>query len=177
MAKMMWTKEDITQKLINDYCRHWNRREVFLKNDNQVDADWEMAVLDYIFDTLKDITGEPPSIVADMIDEYLEGIFTFNPAETAYPELKIGATYCLCSDVLYSDYPSFVSMFGDDDEAQDGINEYFEIRDDEVWIPKGTYMIYKGCEKDCSGWPTFEIHGEEFDFAGDPFKLKLVKEK
>lgn len=170
---MNWDKDDIIEYLTDEYCRHWNKRQDYLVNDNQVESEYELIICEYIFNLLKTITGGSPNDVADHLNDKLEGIFEFDP-RIPYG-IREGKKVCLCSDVLYCDYPSFVSMFGED-TAQELLDDLFILENDEVYIPRGTYMTYKGCDPTASGWPTFEIYGEEFDFAGDPFKVKYVKD-
>ena len=167
---MKWEFEDIVESLQNDYVIHYNNRQHYLENDNEVDADWEGAVCDYIFDKLREITGGAPTDVADALEDKIEGIFEFDPQQIPCL-LTVGKKYCLKSDILYSDYDSFAASY-DGDDLDYLLNEVVEVSGDDVYIPKGTHMIYKGRES--NGWPTFEIHGEEFDFAGYPFKLKKV---
>lgn len=170
---MKWEYEDIIESLQNDYVLHYKNRQHYLENDNEVDADWEGAVCDYIFDKLKEITGGTPTDVADRLQDLIDGVFEFDPqSEPPYP-LTIGKKYCLESDILYSDYNSFACMF-DEDDLNYLLEEVVEVSGDNVYIPKGTHMIYKGCERGGSGWPTFVIHDFEFDFSGDPIKLRKV---
>ena len=172
---MKWEQEDIVEYLVNDYCRHFENREKYLKNDNQVDADWEAAVTDYIFSLLKTITQGSDNDVATMLDEKLEGVFVFDPQDNPkFYKVKVNKDYFAAQDIYYCSiedlYGSFTEEeidFLNEDEILD-INSY----SNEVYIPKGTRMTYLGSDPTASGWPTFSIHGFEFDFAGDPFKLK-----
>lgn len=174
-----WTTEDIIDKLIRDYCTHWHNYHHYQQNDNEVDANWESATLDYIFQLLQDVTEEGPTQVADRIDFVLEECFIFDPQdklENLKQLLPVGTKVCVVKDIPYSDYDSFVSTEGEeiakDLLSEDGIF-CLDISTGDVYIPRGTYMTYKGIDK--SGWPTFEIRGEEFDFAGTPFVLKKVE--
>lgn len=172
---MKWEKEDIVEYLINSYCLHYNKYHDYQKNDNQVDADYESAQLDYIFDLIKTITGGSPTDVADMIDEKLEGIILFDPQDN--PELLkkyIGQSFFAAQDIVYCSINDLNGMYDEEDlnilaEEVLDINSYT----DEVSIVKGTKMTY--IANNDNGWPIFEIHGFEFDFAGDAFKLKPIK--
>lgn len=172
---MKWEQEDIVEYLINDYILHYRHYHHHQDNDNEVDANWETAVCDYIFDLLQKITGATPTDVADIIDDKMEGCFLFNPQDNPYTYgLQVGTKVCICQDILYSDYDSFCSTF-DEDEVNYLLENVVEVSGDNVYIPKGTHMIFKGVEPGGSGWPTFTIHDFEFDFAGDPIKIKIVK--
>ena len=169
---MRWDHDDIVEHLLNDYCIHYNKRDKYLKNDNEVDADYEGAQCDYIFDLLVTITEGSPTDVADRIDDRLEGVFEFDPE---MPVASINKDYYSAQDILYSDYESFRSMFSDED-ADFLLKEVMYVDGDyDVYIPKGTRMTYKGPGKDAGGWPIFDIHGFELDFGGAPFKLKGVE--
>lgn len=171
---MKWEQEDIIEFLIDSYCSHYNHYHHFQRNDDEVDMAYESAICDYIFETLQTITGGTPGDVADMIDEVLEGIFLFDPQakQTEWPILPNTVVYT-AQDICYSDLDSFKASL-DEEDFNWLAEEVFEIdyNNKLVWIPKGTKMTFKGVDNTCSGWPTFEIHGEDFDFAGDPFKLK-----
>lgn len=168
---MKWEQEDIVEYLINNYVLHWKNYKHYQANDDEDDARYESAKLDYIFDLLHTITGGSPTDIADMIDPYLEeGMIEFNP-QTSVNTLEVGTKVCVMHDIPYADYDSFCSMF-DDDDLDELLNEVIDVGSDMVYIPKGTYMTYKGCN--INGWPTFEVHGFEFDFAGDPFKIKII---
>lgn len=172
----MWDKDEIIQSLRNDYISHWRRKEHFERNDNDVDREYEIAVCDYIINKLATIEEKTLNEVAEEIDDILEGVFLFDPQDNPkYYPIKQGDKVCVVKDIYYNDYKSFVANEGEETAAElldeDGIFVLDEYRD-EVYIPAGTYMTYKG--EDDNGWPTFEIHGEPFDFCGEAFKLKKV---
>lgn len=172
---MKWEQEDIVEYLINDYILHYKNYHHHQDNDNEVDATYESAKCDYIFDLLKTITGGTPTDVADMIDDKMEGCLLFNPLDNPYTYgLRVGTKVCVCQDILYSDYNSFCSMF-DEDDLNFLLQEAVEVAGDNVYIPKGTYMIFKGRGEDAGGWPVFELKGFDLDFGGDPIKIKVVK--
>ena len=174
---MKWEYEDIIESLQNDYVLHYKNRQHYLENDNEVDADWEGAVCDYIFDKLQEITGGTPTDVADVLQDMIDGVFVFNPQD--HIELLkqyIGKSFYAAQDIYYCSYFDLLGSY-DEEDVSIMLEEIFSVshidNEDMVYIPKGTKMtlISVGDPK-ASGWPTFEIHGEEFDFAGDPFKLK-----
>lgn len=171
---MKWEQEDIVEYLVNDYCRHFKNREKYLRNDNQVDADWEAAVTDYIFSLLKTITQGSDNDVVTMLDEKLEGVFVFDPQDNPkFYKVEVNKDYFAAQDIYYCSINDLEGTFDEEDidilaEEVLDINPYLG----EVYIPKGTRMTYLGSDPTASGWPTFSIHGFEFDFAGDPFKLK-----
>lgn len=169
---MKWEKEDIVEYLIQDYCTHFKNYHHFQENDNEVDANWESAVCDYIFDLLQKITDGSPTDVADMIDNVLEGVIVFDPQDN--PDLLkkyIGQSFYAAEDIYYSAYRDLYNSF-DEVDINYLMDEVLEmnVHDDTVYIPKGTKMTYRG--DDANGWPVFDIHGFDFDFAGDAFKLK-----
>lgn len=173
---MKWEEEDIVEYLINDYCLHFNKYHQYLSNDNEVDSSYESAQLDYIFDLLQTITGGSPTDVADKIDERLEGVFEFDPQ--ADPELLkpyIGKSFYAAQDISYFSVNDLYGTY-DEDDINILLEEVLDVDpyNDIVSIVKGTKMTYIG--NDDNGWPVFDIHGFEFDFAGEPFKLKPVKE-
>lgn len=178
---MKWEQEDIVEYLVDSYCLHWKKYHEYQRNDNDVDSSYESAQLDYIFDLLKTITGGSPTDVADMIDEQLEGIITFDPQDN--PELLkpyLGKSFYAAQDIYYCSYSDLLSTY-DEDDATFLLQEVFGVdqfeNEDRVYIPKGTKMtLISTGQNDASGWPVFEIHGFEFDFAGDAFKLKSMKE-
>ena len=174
---MKWEKEDIVEYLVDSYCLHWEKYHKYQRNDNDVDSSYESAQLDYIFNLLQTITGGSPTDVADMIDEQLEGIITFDPQDN--PELLkhyLGKSFYAAQDIYYCSIRDLEGLF--DEEYIDILaEEVFDINSytNEVSIVKGTKMTLISAGADSpSGWPTFEVHGFEFDFAGDPFKLKPI---
>ena len=179
---MKWEKEDIVEYLINDYCTHFNKYHHFQDNDDEVDANWESAVCDYIFDLLQKITEGSPTDVADMIDNVLEGVFEFDPqSDPALLKPYVGRSFYAAQDIYYCSYSDLLSTY-DEDDATFLLQEVFGVdqfeNEDRVYIPKGTKMtLISTGQNDASGWPVFEIHGFEFDFAGDAFKLKPCKEE
>lgn len=167
-----WTYEDVVDLLKQDYCVHYKNRQKFLENDNEIDSDYEAAQCDYIIRTLSTITQKSLNEVGYELDEMLEGVFTFDPQDN--PDLLReykGQTFYAAQDIYYCDVKDLNGMFDEEDidildsEVLD-INEYTG----EVFIPKGTKMTCLGV--DFNGWPVFDIHGFEFDFAGSAFKLK-----
>lgn len=164
---MKWEEEDIIESLQNDYVLHYKNHQHYLSNDNQVDADWEGAVCDYIFDKLKEITGGSDTDVADKLDEKIEGIIEFDPNDI--PPITVGSKWYAAQDICYCHKDDlYFDIEGDED--------WLEIGDDGfVYIDKGTLMVYKGIQPGAGGWPEFEVHGEDFEFAGDPFKIKPAK--
>lgn len=176
-----WNQQEFVDYLINDYCLHHKKYHHYQDNDNEVDMNYESGILDYIFDLIKTITGGTPTSVADMIDDKLEGVFSFDPnMDPSYLKAYVGKSFFAAQDIGYCSYSDLLSTYDEDDSAEILSNVMsVEHRDntDYCYIPKGTKMtlISEG-QKDGSGWPIFEIHGYEFDFAGAPFKLKPVKE-
>ena len=177
---MEWNLDEIITYLKNNYVTHYNLYHKYLTDGNEPDTNWESAVCDYIFDLLLTLTGKAPTEVADMIDDVIDKVFIFDPGDNPKNyKVEIGKDYFAWQDIYYSDYKSFLYNLGldeeiDKDEIDDMFENIFGYNEalDEVYIPKGTRMTYKGVECDRSGRPTFYIHGEELDFAGDPFKLK-----
>ena len=164
---MKWEEEDIIESLRNDYVLHYKNRQHYLANDNEFDANWEGAVCDYIFDKLKEITGGSDTDVADKLDEKIEGVIEFDPNDI--PRITVGSKWYAAQDILYCPIDDlFFDLKGDED--------WLEIDSKgDVYIVKGTLMIYRGIQSGAADWPIFEIDGEEFDFAGDPFKIKPAK--
>lgn len=170
-----WTVDEVIKYLKDDYCRHYRNREKFLVNDNEVDADYESAQCDYIINLLKTLTEKSLNDIAEDLDELLEGVFIFDPQERVELLRQYeGKSFYAAQDILYCFSNDLSGLFDEDDidyllKEVLSINEYTG----EVYIPKGTKMTLISVGGDTpSGWPTFEIHGEEFDFAGDAFKLK-----
>lgn len=170
---MKWSYEDIVEKLENDYVTHWHNYHYYGRNDNEVDMNWESAVCDYLFDLLKCITGASPTELADILEDKIEGVFLFDP-QASCQQIIDGQKVCLMQDVYYTDYDSFRCMF-EEEELDDLLqNVVYVDGDNDVYLMKGTHMTYKGIERGAGGFPTFDVHGYEFDFAGNPFKIKKV---
>ncbi len=97
----------------------------------------------------------------------MDGVIEFDPE--CPPKIEVGSKWYTAQDILYCDKDDL----------------YFDIEEDmhwlevdskgDVYIVKGTLMVYMGVMDDAGGWPCFMIHNEEMDFAGDPFKIKPAK--
>ncbi len=164
---MKWEEEDIIESLIDDYCKHQKNYEIYSQLDNEVDANWESAICDYIFTKLQAITDATPTELADRLQDRMDGVIEFDPE--CPPKIEVGSKWYTAQDILYCDKDDL----------------YFDIEEDmhwlevdskgDVYIVKGTLMVYMGVMDDAGGWPCFMIHNEEMDFAGDPFKIKPAK--
>ena len=173
---MNWDFDDIVQYLYDLYLRKFNRMKHFEKNDNDVDREYEMAQMDLIVDLISSFTQAGKQEIYERIDDLLEGVFLFDPQENPnFYLVKKGKSYQTLEDIYYSSLSDFVAIY-EKDALDYLLKNIFVLNSEnkEVYIPKGTIMTYKGITPGAGGWPTFEIKGEEFEFAGDAFKLKPV---
>ena len=172
---MNYDINDVKELLENMYVIKTRNLEHYERNDDEVDRDYTIAQMDLIVELLKEITGATQEEIYENLGDKIEGVFWFDP-QTNDPEvLKAGTKVCVMRPIDYCSQEDFVCIFGEE-TAKELLEEYLYLDPDgDVYIPAGTHMTYKGCDPNYNGWPVFDIHGEEFDFAGDALKLKLVK--
>ena len=109
-----------------------------------------------------------------LIKDEAGAVITFDPNDNPKNYLiSVGTKVKVLEDIYYCSQDDFDSTFEDYDldylykdvvKVNEALNE--------VYIPAGTKMTYLGTSM--SGWPTFKIKNEEFDFAGDPFKIEIL---
>ena len=69
---MDWDQTNLIEYLVQDYIRHLKNYHLYLDENNEVDANWESAVCDYIFDFLKTVTGWGVIELADALQDAID---------------------------------------------------------------------------------------------------------
>ena len=170
---MNYDINDVKELLENLYVIKNRNLQHYERNDDEVDRDYTIAQMDLIVELLQEITGATQEEIYENLGDKIEGVFWFDPQQPIDSQLlQPGTKVCVMRPIEYCSYEDSVCILGKE-TADEMIEDYLYLENGMVYIPAGTHMTYKGCE--ANGWPTFDIHGEEFDFAGDAFKLKLVK--
>lgn len=169
--------DEVKAYLVNEYEAAKKRKEHYDKNDDQVDSDWEAGHMEALWSALAFVYEVSVVEMEKVYEEILHPVVEFDPGESPYKwPIVPGNKVELQTDIYYNDVEDW--MLDNECGKEAILAEGFLIKDDEVVIPKGTIMTFKGAERDASGWPTFIIRGKvndyELDFAGDPFKIKLI---
>lgn len=152
-------------------------------NDEDIDDDLAEKISDedkVDSDALRAIYRKSPSKLnktdKELLDKYgleyteekslTEALKTvkFDPEKAEKFVSKYGDKLILAQDVYYSD-------IDDLDYFDDPQDVGFKIIGDEAYIPKGAELTIVDAGSD--SWPIIEFNGEELDFAGDPFKVKI----
>ena len=173
--------EEVKTKLVQDYRQLWINKHRFELNDDEVDVEDCNSKLGYIVELLMFITGWSREAVWESLASHINYHITFDPQDDPkkwdlnkfdYVEVVENIPYCSVDDFPFNDGTNKYSL------EKEGfiIGRNPEDNDDCVWIPAGTIMRFDGA--DCNGWPVFTLrmkfHDIELDFAGNPFKLKLI---
>jgi len=174
--------EEIRTKLVQDYRQLWINKHRFELNDDEVDMEDCNSKLGYIVELLMFITGWSREAVGESLASHINYQIILDPQDNPkewdlnkfdYVEAVENIPYCSVDDFPFDD--------GQDDYSLE--REGFIIdhnpgneKEDWVYIPAGTIMRFDGA--DCNGWPEFTLRMKfnniQLDFAGDPFKVKLV---
>lgn len=171
----MWDKDEILQNLYNDYITHYWRIKHFERNNDDVLKENELAICEYILEKIATYENERTIDIYKKIDNVIQGVFVFDPQNDLRDFIvKAGFDYYASEDIFYSDYETFVDVFGE--EIDYLFEKIFSVNKDVrcVYIPKGTKMTYKEYDEK-SRTAVFIIHGEEFAFREPSFKLKPAK--
>ena len=173
--------EEVRTKLVQDYRQLWINKHRFELNDDEVDMEDCNSKMGYIVELLMFITGWSREAVGESLASHINYQITFDPQgdpkkwdlnKFDYVEAVENIPYCPVDDFPFDDGTDDYSLERDgfilDSDPESG-----EMM---VWIPAGTIMRFDG--PDCNGWAEFtlrmKLHDIQLDFAGDPFKVKLV---
>ena len=170
---------EIRTKLVQDYRRIWINKHRYELNDDEVDVEDCNSKLGYIVDMLMFITGWSREAVGESLASHLNYQIKFDPQmEPEKWDLNKFDFVETVDDIYYNDLATILEDWEttEDQLKRDG----FKIEDNGkgywVLIPAGTIMRFDG--PDCNCWPTFTLRMRtqdyELDFAGDPFKVKLL---
>ena len=174
--------DEVKAYLFNEFELAKKNREHYLANDDEVDADYEAAKMDTLWDALAFVHEVSTHEMEEVYNQHKNPVYDFDP-QSKYNEFPIivGQIVELTEDVLYSPLTDAILNF--DKTKEELIEEGFKVvpdgKDNNLYIPKGTVMTFTECDAVHGGWPTFKLRMKykdyEVDFAGEPFKIKIVK--
>ena len=174
----MMDLDEVKRYLFNEYKVYSHRKEHFDRNDNEIDSTYESGRMDVVWSTLCFIYQVDSKEMEKIYEEHFNPCFVFDPSAGYENEdvLLKGRFVELLEDVNYCPLEDAILDWEESEESL--LDDGFKIEDGDVIIPKGTIMKYMGTGTTPGSWPEFKLRMKytdyDVDFAGDPFKIKLL---
>ena len=139
--------DEVKAYLFNEYEFAKKNREHYLANDNEVDADYETAKMDTLWEALAFVHEVSTHEMEEVYDKHKNPVYDFDPQSNKFP-IVLGQTVELAEDVLYSPLADAILNFDKtrDELIQEGFKVIPDGKTHDLYIPKGIVMTFTECD-------------------------------